>query len=129
MYAVINVITIIRHQLRCIDQVTFFYFLFILSVHVISTFKAYPVKFGIFLGHIYSLSSCLYKPSVASSQASVPLWCFILGPLVRVCLSVCLSLLSRPEFLSYRVGIHNLGPTLGHLKTVFWVFGWVHFLG
>ena len=53
-------------------------------------------------------------------------------PCVRrlvVCLFVCLSLLSRPEFLSYRVGIHNLGPTLCHLKTVFWVFGWVHFLG
>ena len=35
----------------------------------------------------------------------------------------------RPEFLSYRVGIHNLGPTLEHPKMVFWIFGWAHFLG
>ena len=55
-----------------------------ISDSLISPFKAYPIKFGTFLGHIYSLSSRLYKPGVASSQASVPLWCFILGPLVRV---------------------------------------------
>ena len=43
-------------------------------------------------------------------------------------MSVCLSVFAlRLEFLSYRVGIHNLGPTLGHLKMVFWIFGWVHF--
>ena len=84
MYTVINVITIIKHQLRCVGQV-FSYFSFIVWVHVISPFKSYPITFGTFLGHIYSLSS-LYKPGVASSQASVPLWCFILGPLVRVCL-------------------------------------------
>ena len=39
------------------------------------------------------------------------------------------SLLSRPEFSSYRVGIDNLGPTPGYLKMVFWIFGRAHFLG
>ena len=39
------------------------------------------------------------------------------------------SLLSRPEFSSYRVGIGNLGPTPGYLKMVFLFFGWDPFLG
>ena len=34
------------------------------------------------------------------------------------------SLLSRPEFSSYRVGIDNLGPTPGYLKMVF-LFFWL----
>ena len=42
---------------------------------------------------------------------------------------VCLFTLPRPEFLSYRVGIRNLGPTLGYKILFFWIFGWAHFLG
>ena len=45
MYTVINIITIIKHQLRCVGQV-FSYFSFIVWVHVISPFKSYPIKFG-----------------------------------------------------------------------------------
>ena len=128
MYAVINVITIIRHQLRCIGQVTFFLFL----VHIIGSCHLSIQRLSNKVWYIYWTPIQLKQSSVQAMRHIKPGVSTSVVFHIRssgTCLSVCLSLLPRPEFSSYRVGIHNLGPTLCHLKMVFWIFGWVHFLG
>ena len=106
------------------------------------THKKYQLKSALYMDcalclctffHVNNDGKTFYKLVVLPFRGTLArywsptLWCFIVFTDTRVCVCVCIHL-PRPQFLSYRLEILNLGQVRENRKMVFWIFWKSHFL-